>query len=43
MGQRVRDEQQPRLEPERAGVGDLLDDEVSRVLDRRQRAGVCAG
>jgi hypothetical protein len=38
----VGDEHEPCLEPDRPGVGDALDDEVARVLDRRQEVGIRA-
>ena len=41
--QRVADEEQARLEPERSGVRDALHEEVSGILDGRQRSGVRAG
>jgi len=39
----VGDEEQLVLEPERAGVGDLLDQEVPRVFERGQSLGKGAG
>ena len=40
--QRVGDEEQPFLEPERPGVRDPFHDEVSGILDARQRPGIRA-
>jgi len=41
--ERVGDEHEPFLEPDRPGVGDALDDEVAGILNRRQDVGVRAG
>ena len=41
--QRVGNEEQFPLEPERPGVRDAFDDEVSGILDGRQRPGIGAG
>ena len=43
LAQGRREVQRPGLEADGAGVGDALDDEVTRILERRQRAGVRAG
>src|SRR3972149_6348034 len=39
----VGDEEQLVLQPERAGVGDTLDQEVPRIVERRQSLGKGAG
>lgn len=41
--ERVGDEQQLVFEPEGAGVGDALHQELSRILERRQPIGKGAG
>jgi hypothetical protein len=41
--QRVGNQEQPLLEPEGPGVRDALQDEVSGVLDGRQRTDIDAG
>ena len=38
--QRLGDEEQLVLEPERPGVRDALDEEVARILDGRRRPGI---
>ena len=42
LAQGGREVQQPGFEADCAGIGHALDDEVTRILERRQRAGVRA-
>ena len=41
--ERIRDEEQPLLEAERPRVGNALHQEVPRIRNRWQFAGVCPG